>query len=204
MTTTTVNARAPRLKFLAIAALFATPVVLATLLYSVGWRPQATVNTGDLVQPVRTIANVPLQAADGRTLTFADLRSKWTMLYFVGSACESACDQALAKIRQAHLLQGKDSDRLQRVLVVTAPANSAQLAAIAQAHPDVLVLTGGAAAMADLQREFTLPARGAPVASGRVYVVDPVGNLMMSYAPDAQAKGMLKDLKRLLKISQIG
>jgi hypothetical protein len=40
--------------------------------------------------------------------------------------------------------------------------------------------------------------------SGRVYLVDPFGNLVMSYAADAPARGLLEDLKRLLKLSQIG
>ncbi len=204
MTTTTANVRAPRLKFLALAALFAAPIIVATLLYSIGWRPQASVNTGELVQPVRPVANVALLSADGRALTFSELRHKWTMLYFVGDACDAACGEALTKMRQAHLAQGKDSDRVQRVLVVTAPVNKEQLTALAQAHADMLVLTGTGSAMADLTREFTLHGRGAPSGSGRVYVVDPIGNFMMSYAANAEARGMLKDLKRLLKISQIG
>lgn len=204
MTTTTTNVRAPRLKFLALAALFAAPIVAATLLYSIGWRPQASVNTGELVQPVRPVANVALQSADGRALAFSDLRHKWTMLYFVGDVCDAECGQALAKMRLAHLGQGKDSDRVQRVLVVTGPMAKEQLVMLAQANADMLVATGTGGAMADLTREFTLSGRGAPPTSRRVYVVDPVGNFIMSYAANAEARGMLKDLKRLLKISQIG
>jgi len=44
----------------------------------------------------------------------------------------------------------------------------------------------------------------APDAAGRSYLVDPLGNLMMSYPADAAPKGMLKDLKRLLRLSHIG
>lgn len=201
--TTTTTIRAPRLKFLALAALFAAPIVAATLLYSLGWRPQASVNAGELVQPPRAVANVALETADGRTLTFSELQHKWTMLYFIGDECDAACGQALTKMRQAHLAQGKDSDRVQRVLMVMAPMRKEQMAALAQAHADTLVLTGSRTAMARLAQEFTLPA-GGPAASGRVYVVDPIGNFMMSYAATTEARGMLKDLKRLLKISQIG
>lgn len=199
MTTTTATARAPRLKFLALAAVFAAPILAATLLYSVGWRPQASVNTGELVQPPRPVANVSLATADGRALKFSDLQHKWTMLYFISDTCDEACAQALTKMRQAHLTQGKDSDRVQRVLVVTAPIARERLATLTQTYPDTLVLTGSS-----LAREFTLRGNNPPAASGRVYVVDPLGNFMMSYPANAEAKGMLKDLKRLLKISQIG
>ena len=38
----------------------------------------------------------------------------------------------------------------------------------------------------------------------QIYLIDPLGNVMMSYPKDATAKGMQKDLKRLLKVSKIG
>jgi hypothetical protein len=41
-------------------------------------------------------------------------------------------------------------------------------------------------------------------APGRVYLIDPIGNLVLSYAPDADPSGMRKDLARLLRLSQVG
>ena len=38
----------------------------------------------------------------------------------------------------------------------------------------------------------------------RIYISDPLGNLMMSYPPDINPKGILKDLKKLLRTSRIG
>jgi hypothetical protein len=51
-----------------------------------------------------------------------------------------------------------------------------------------------------------LPSFGgiAPETADRLYLIDPLGNLMMSYAPDAKPKGLLEDLKRLLGLSQVG
>ena len=40
--------------------------------------------------------------------------------------------------------------------------------------------------------------------AGRIYIVDPLGNLMMSYAPNAPQKALLEDLRKLLKLSHIG
>jgi hypothetical protein len=45
---------------------------------------------------------------------------------------------------------------------------------------------------------------GANVALPRIYLIDPLGNLMMSYGADVKSKGMLEDLKRLLRLSSIG
>lgn len=43
-----------------------------------------------------------------------------------------------------------------------------------------------------------------PAAKDRVYLIDPLGNIMMVYAPDSRPKGMLEDLKRLLGLSHVG
>ena len=43
-----------------------------------------------------------------------------------------------------------------------------------------------------------------PMRAGRVYLVDPLGNLMMSYQPEDEPSGMIKDLERLLKYSGLG
>ena len=37
-----------------------------------------------------------------------------------------------------------------------------------------------------------------------VYVVDPLGNLMMSYDARQDPRGLLEDLKKLLRLSHIG
>ena len=42
------------------------------------------------------------------------------------------------------------------------------------------------------------------LAAGRLYLVDPLGNLMMSYERGAPVKGLLDDLKKLLNLSHIG
>ena len=47
-------------------------------------------------------------------------------------------------------------------------------------------------------------ARAGAENSHRVYLIDPLGNAMMSYAADSKPKGMLEDMKRLLRLSSIG
>jgi hypothetical protein len=47
-----------------------------------------------------------------------------------------------------------------------------------------------------------LPAQGEP--RDYIYVIDPLGNLMMRYPRDADPNGMKKDFVRLLKVSRIG
>jgi len=70
-------------------------------------------------------------------------------------------------------------------------------------HPDLITIraTPAAEPLLGLLPDFN---GIAPAAADRVYVIDPLGNLMMSYAPDAKPKGMLEDLKRLLGLSHVG
>jgi hypothetical protein len=71
-------------------------------------------------------------------------------------------------------------------------------------HPGMHVIVGPPEAVTELARQFTLPA-GSPLDNlNRIYVVDPLGNFMMSYPADADPNGIRKDLARLLRASRIG
>ncbi len=193
-----------RFKLLLIAGLFFLPAILASILYFAGWRPSSQVNHGELVQPARPINDVALKTVDGSLLAFKALRGKWLMVYFGTSACQSACVHNLYKMRQVQIAEGKDADRITRVFVVTDGATPPTLLATLKDYAGMRVLTGPPAAIEALAQQFVLPA-GSPLAGlNRIYIVDPVGNLMMSYPVDADPSGMRKDLVRLLQVSQIG
>ncbi|MHB8455638.1 MAG: SCO family protein [Acidiferrobacterales bacterium] len=195
---------ANRFKLLLVAALFFLPMISATLLYYGGWRPHTQVNHGDLVQPARPIQDVILQTLGGNALHFSDLHGKWLMVYFGSSSCETACVHNLYKMRQVQIAQGKDADRILRVFVVTDTLALNRLRTTLEDYPGMKVITGPAGAITSLAKQFELPV-GSPLdAINRVYIVDPIGNLMMSYPPDADPSGMRKDLVRLLKVSQVG
>lgn len=193
-----------RVKLLLIAGLFFLPVVAATILYVSGWRPSSQVNHGQLVRPARPISDVTLKSIDGSALAFGALHGKWLMVYFGTSRCATACVRDLYKMRQVQIAEGKDADRITRVFVVTDGATSPSLRATLKDYSGMKVLTGPTSAITALAKQFDLQA-GSPLDGlNRVYVVDPIGNLMMSYPPDADPSGMRKDLARLLQVSQIG
>jgi hypothetical protein len=108
--------------------------------------------------------------------------------------------------------------RVQRVFIADAGCCDPQY--LREQHPDILAIraTSEAAPLLALLAAHDDPERDdpgrdgpergrpgrLPFAESRVYLIDPLGNLMMSYAPDAKAKGMLEDMKRLLRLSSIG
>lgn len=193
-----------RLTLISIALVVALPAVLSFVLYTSGWRPSSSGNYGELVKPPRAIKNLELQTLDGNSLRITDLSKKWTFVYFVADSCEAACEHSLYKMRQVRLAQGENAKRLQRVLVVADNIGFEKLRTQLREYPGMVVITGPRANVRTLSEEFALPT-GTPFdGPGRIYLLDPAGRLMMSYPADADPSGMRKDLKRLLKVSQIG
>lgn len=187
-----------------VALLFLSPVVAATALYVSGWRPEGKrLQHGELVQPARPVGDAGLTAADGAPFRLKTLRGKWAFVYFNPLPCAEACRYNLYKMQQVRLAQGRDAPRVERVLIV-AGAGGAALRELARHYPGLLALSGARATLQSLAREFVSSQGTALDVPGRVYLIDPIGNLVLSYAPDADPSGMRKDLARLLRLSQVG
>jgi hypothetical protein len=190
--------RAGRRQLLLIASLFFLPLIAASWLYlTSGWRPSAGVAHGELLDPPRPLPDTPLQLPDGGTAPADALRSGWSLVYVADDACGNACRDALADMRQARLALDKDALRVKRVLL---HAGSCCAAGFGADEPDLQILAARGPAGGALRAMFPPSANG----ESGIYIVDPHGNLMMGYAPIGAARGILKDLERLLRLSTIG
>lgn len=193
-----------RLRLLLLMAIFAAPLVFAYALYFGGWRPQGMTAHGELVKPARPVAEAELRTLDGRVLNFSSLRSSWLLLYFGSSRCEATCERTLWRMRQVISAQGREAHRVRAAMIVTDTGALDGLRRKLVGYPETLALTGSGVEQVRLARAFELPAGGALAGLHRIYVVDPLGNFMMSYPADADPNGMRKDLGRLLRYSQVG
>jgi cytochrome oxidase Cu insertion factor (SCO1/SenC/PrrC family) len=205
MTASPAKARRGRLQLLLLAALFASPMLLAYVLFYSDWRPERSANYGELVQPPRLVADVALTDLQGQRFALRSLRGKWLYVHFGSAQCAGACADALYKTRQVIIAQEKNYERVQRLFVVTdGEATDPTLAALLKEHPGLRVARPDAETLRALAREFSLPV-GSPLENrDRVYLLDPLGNLMLSYPADANPNGMRKDLARLLRVSRVG
>lgn len=164
-----------------------TPLLVGGGLYVFGWRPAKTANHGTLVQPPRALAVAELGGDAARRAN-----GKWLLVIAGDLPCAASCVALAERTRNIQVALNRDMGRLVRV--VLAPSPDAELAALQARQPDLVVAVPP-------------PAWQAALAAGgrhRLFVVDPAGNLMMQYAPDADAKGVHADLERLLKASWIG
>lgn len=200
-----VNRTRSRATLLLLFGLFALPVVLSYLAFFVfeDWRPSGTVNHGELIQPPQALRFAPLATVAGDSLGEEFLQGKWTYVMWAGPECGKVCHEQLYLMRQVRLAQGKNIDRIQRLLLVQdmAPRLREEL----QAHyPGLVIGQGGGAELRGLLGQFRTEEGGDPLRENRMYLVDPMGNLMMRYAPGDEPKGIVRDLERLLKISYVG
>lgn len=184
---------------LLLAAVFVLPFVLGTGLYWSGWRPEKFVNHGELLQPPRTLPENGLTDADGRSLPTSELHGKWLLVMPVNGSCDTPCQQNLKQMQQVHIALNKEQSRLQRVFISDAVSDPtlAKLRQLRRDFPDLVVAATKTGAPGNAWHS-------ALDGSGHaIYIVDPLGNIMMRYAEPADMRGVLKDLERLLKYSWI-
>jgi hypothetical protein len=176
-----------------ILALCAAPTLAAWLAYFV-WQPQTRTNYGELIEP-HPLSDPELHRLDGGSFRLSELRGKWVLLQVDSADCSDRCRKKLVYMRQARLALGKDADRVERVWLLddAGVPDPALLRDDGRLH----VVRAPGRSLID-----ELPSSGSP--AGYIFVVDPLGSLMLRFPGNPDAPRMLKDLARLLKVSRIG
>jgi len=182
----------PRAKLLLVFAVFAAPIAASMLAYRYA-HVAPTANHGELLLPPAQVGDRTLAGADGKPFSFGALRGRWILVAVDAGACREPCLAKLVAMRQVRLALGVNASRVARVFL--ADDGRAPDGADAAAFPGMerAVLPPG-----------TALAGGPAWDRGHVYLVDPHGNVMMRWRAEDDPKGMLRDLERLLRASQIG
>ncbi|HEV7431398.1 MAG TPA: hypothetical protein VGN77_00025 [Steroidobacteraceae bacterium] len=185
------NHRRPLLLLLLV---FVAPLAFAFwLYYGSHWRPALRTNHGALIDPPIALPALPIGGGSANALTV-----KWSLLV-VGageSGCEASCRVALVYARQTWLSLGKLSPRVQRVLL--AGESCCDRNYLRAEHQGLAVAQLPDSAVARVLALLPLPL------DHTIFIVDPLGNLMMRYDVRQDPKGLREDLKNLLELSHIG
>lgn len=203
MTTATPRPRS-RAPLFAILAISLAPVVFALLAYYVpelGLRPAPETHYGQLIEPQRPIPdNLALVDEQGRPYDLQQLKRHWVLISAGPGACPEDCVRGLFVLRNSHASLGKDVNRVERILLVTDDAPIASF--VHEAYRGTRILRGNPAALA------AWLAPGAPDAAAALahtlWIVDPLGHLMMQFPDGEDPEGVRDDLRALLRNSRIG
>ncbi|MDX1755978.1 MAG: hypothetical protein R3175_07980 [Marinobacter sp.] len=215
MTTTTANAmtdrnssqsspeqirRGRRMALLLFAVGFG-PMLVATAMFYTGWfNPGGHTNRGELLQPPLAVQELALLGADGQPLAERFVPqatdSKWLMLV-VADACDEQCEELLYLARQVNVALGKNANRVGRAAWLGQVPVS-----LSERWPEEYNAMERLSVMPDNQPAW--PDQLSPPSVPSLFLVDPLGNVMMRYGNTHTGEDMLKDLKHLLKLSQIG
>ena len=158
------------------------------------WQPAQHMNHGELLE-TRPVPATMLQEVSGRQFPFAALRGKWLLLTVQSAACDARCRLKLYYMRQVRTAQNENMMRIERLWLLTGEGNPAP--ELLAEHPGLIV-----ARLVDPAWLASLPVQHETGA--HIYLIDPLGNLVLRYNDESNPQGMLKDMLRLLKISRIG
>jgi hypothetical protein len=186
--------RRNRALYLLIAVSLA-PILASYFAYYV-MPPAGRTNYGTLIEPQRPVPAIAATGLDGTAFDLRALKDKWVLVMADRSDCDAYCRSKLFHMRQQRTMTGKDRDEIERVWLITD----------AGPVPDAVVAEYAGTAMVriderDVRGLLALP--DAPEASLRdhIWLIDPLGNLMLRWPRDPDPKGTKADLARLLRAS---
>ena len=188
-----------RLTLIALMALFLSPVLAAWL-----WTPDTFRNRGELIDPPQPLVNVPMISPDGSDVDLTNLFGRWTYVFFVEAGCDESCKQLADAVERVRLSQGKNEKRVRLMVITLSPDALSSVDEIRLIMPKTIVLGVNAAEKEQLLPQFMSSGEAPALQSGSVFLVDPMGNLMMSYPAKADPTDLRKDISRLLRASRIG
>ena len=186
-----------RWKMLGLLAICAAPVIASYMAYYV-IKPEGRTNYGTLLDP-RTfpIPRLDAQSLDGKPMELDAFKGKWLMLQVDAAACAAPCQKKLYDMRQLRTAQGKERERIERIWLIT---DSAPLDTVTMREYDGTRLLRVAPAV--LQQ--WLPTEPGATLNDHIYMIDPLGNLMMRWPKDADPNKIKRDVGKLLRASGIG
>jgi hypothetical protein len=189
--------RLGRWKMMLVMLICAAPVVASYFTYYVV-RPEGRRNYGELINPQRPLPDLMGTTLDGRSVNLRTLKDQWLLISVSGGACDAACANHLYFQRQLREGLGKNKDRMDRVWLVDDAAPVAE--ALLPALRDATVIRMSREALS----QWLAPQAGQQL-ENHLYVVDPMGNWMMRFAPGVDlstAPKIKKDLEHLMRGSE--
>jgi len=173
--------------FLVVSA-FVLPIILAKLALTQDWLDSGVTNKGLLIENEVTLNDLGI--------TDSALNNMWLILYVLPTQCNEQCEQTLSSVNNTFVALGREMPRVKNVALYQQPLTKKQFNQI------------------DVTKWIPIAAPKKPhtlVKQPIVLLVDPLGNIILAHQTPKTfeqqpmfGKGILADMKKLLKYSKIG
>ena len=174
------------------------PVIAAFMVYyNPQWQPEGQTNYGSFVQPQRPLPGpqaLTVTTLDGKPYDLEQIKGKWVFVTADNATCEEDCAKKLFIMRNVHAMTGKNVERLSRLWLITddQPVPDKVL----EAYKGTLMLRADPAQLEQYLDRDNL--------EKHIWIIDPLGNLIMQYPEDTDPLLLRKDVGKLLHNSRIG
>jgi len=187
----TEKAKSNRRKFLLLLVVMCTPVIISYALYFMDYRPQSK-NYGDLI-PIVKVSGKGTNIEDNTILRMKDLHGKWVLVTVDSGDCNEACKNKLYYMRQVRTVQGKEKHRIERLWLIN---NSVKPSAELMKEYEGTYFVNADSEILDFIETKEEQTK-------HIYLIDPIGHLMMRFPENVDGTKMGHDIKRLLHVSQL-
>jgi cytochrome oxidase Cu insertion factor (SCO1/SenC/PrrC family) len=189
-------------QLLVLMLVFGLPMIFSWVLYyNPDLLPGGRSNKGELIQPVRPIPDQLYQTMEGGSFSKDNLQGYWTLMLSAGTQCGDACQQRIYDMRQIRKAMAEHHSSVQRLVVMSTLTIEEALRQFMQDYTGTTVLIGDSTSLAPLHQQMALDSK---TSEGYLYLIDPVGNMMMRYHPQQPAAEVLSDMELLLKVNKWG
>ncbi|MDH5516323.1 MAG: SCO family protein [Gammaproteobacteria bacterium] len=179
---------------------FVAPIGAAYWLFTAGGT-ENTVNRGEFVRPGVQLLDMKLKSLDGTDATEKQLYGHWHLMYFMNANCDKQCEEKIYTIRQIKTSLHKESPRFVNLLIHFDENINAEFKKKIESHYSNFDRYIGKKEVFNEALEY---ADNEMIEKNIIFIVDPIGNVILKYSNDKTAKDIISDIKRLLKASQIG
>ncbi len=188
-----------RLTIIVIVAFFVLPILVSWFLvfFTDYGRDSVGTQHGVLINPPRQLQDV--QLTDPLTGEKTALYEKWTLFLPVSGDCDQTCRDNLYAVRQIRLAMGKEMQRMQRASYFQGRDQIENVDTLFADYAGHLVLFAK-----DVNADFAAKLRIESLdTTNAMYLIDPAGFVVICYPEGSNPSGIIKDLKRLLRISKL-
>jgi hypothetical protein len=176
-----------RLQLLLILAVVIGPMLVASAMYyGRFWIPEARNYHGVLIGTGQNLGELGVHGVED---------SRWQLVVTAPGECDKTCKELVYLARQINIGLNRDATRATHSLATVQPLSGDYQALLQREYPQL--------GLYSLQKDEYDKA-ATDVKAPQLWIVDPMGNLVLRYGAESKGKAILEDLRHLLKISQIG